>query len=273
MQRKLIYEKYKKHHKEWVLFVYLALRILIVAAIIISILSQRWKGVLSCILALVLLLLPSVLERRMRLELPSVLETIILLMVFAAWVLGEAGDFYIHIPWWDTMLHTMNGFLCAAIGFALFDVLNQHPASKLQVNPAYLALMAFCFSMTVGVLWEIFEFGMDYFFRLDMQKDTVLTVISSVELDLSGKNEVITLADISTVAVNGRELGIGGYLDIGLYDTMEDLIVNFIGAVVCSFSGLIYVKKRKFNKFTHQFVPGVVSSDGKTEEDETKNNV
>lgn len=167
----------------------------------------------------------------------------------------------------------MNGFLCAAIGFALFDVLNQHPASKLQVNPAYLALMAFCFSMTVGVLWEIFEFGMDYFFRLDMQKDTVLTVISSVELDLSGKNEVITLADISTVAVNGRELGIGGYLDIGLYDTMEDLIVNFIGAVVCSFSGLIYVKKRKFNKFTHQFVPGVVSSDGKTEEDETKNNV
>lgn len=258
MRGKLIYQHYKKHRNKLVLFVYFALRILIVSVTVISIISHRWKGVLSCILALILLLLPSILERKLRLELPSVLEIIIILMVFAAWVLGEAEEFYIRIPWWDILLHTINGFLCAAVGFALFDVLNQHPASKLKVSPVYLAMMAFCFSMTIGVMWEFFEFGMDYFFHLDMQKDTVLSTISSMKLDLSDSGQTVTLSDISSVMVNGKELGLDGYFDIGLYDTMEDLIVNFIGAVVCCFCGLVYVRKRKFNRFTHTFIPEVI---------------
>lgn len=259
MHRRAIYQRYKKYHKVWVIFIYLALRILIVAAIILSIISQSWKSILSCSLAFILLSLPSILEHRLRVELPSVLETIIILMIFAAWVLGEAEDFYIYIPWWDTMLHTINGFLCAAIGFGLFDILNQHPLSKLKVSSVYLAAIAFCFSMTVGVMWEFLEFSMDYFFHLDMQKDTILTTISSVALDLSGSNQPVTITDISSVVINGKELGLDGYLDIGLYDTMEDLIVNFIGAVVCCFVGLIYVKKRQFNKFAATFLPEVIS--------------
>lgn len=232
-------------NKKGVLFVYFTLRILTLAAVIISGLRGNWNDCLSCILALFLLLLPSVLERKLKVELPSALETVILLMVYAAWVLGESKSFYIRFPWWDTMLHTMNGFLCAAIGYALFDLLNKHPASTLHLSPAYMALMSFCFSMTVGVLWEFFEFGMDCFFHFDMQKDTVITQISSVMLNSSGGNKAVTISDISEVIVNGQSLGVGGYIDIGLYDTMKDLLVNFIGAVVCNLTGFFYARKKE----------------------------
>lgn len=93
-------------------------------------------------------------------------------------------------------------------------------------------------------IWEFFEFGADYFFHLDMQKDTVITQISSVMLDLSGGNKVVTISDILDVSVNGRSLGMGGYIDIGLYDTMGDLFVNFIGAAVCNLIGFFYAKKK-----------------------------
>lgn len=253
------HNKYK--NSKSVLFIYVTLRILTLLAVIISAIQGNWDDCLSCILALFLLMLPSALEHGLKVELPSALETVIILMVYAAWVLGEAKSFYVRFPWWDTMLHTMNGFLCAAIGYALFDLLNKHPASMLNLSPAYMALMSFCFSMTIGVLWEFLEFGVDYFFHLDMQKDTVITQISSIMLDSSGGNTAVTISDISDVIVNGRSLGVGGYIDIGLYDTMKDLIVNFIGAVVCNLIGFFYAKKKKFYKFAHSFIPKVFAKD------------
>lgn len=99
----------------------------------------------------------------------------------------------------------------------------------MSFSPIYVALVAFCFSMTIGVLWEFFEFGMDRLFMMDMQKDTIVHSITSVMLDPTNKNIPVTIGDITSVTVNGQELGFGGYLDIGLYDTMEDLFVNFIG--------------------------------------------
>ena len=85
--------------------------------------------------------------------------------------------------------------------------------------------------MTIGVLWEFFEFGMDEMFGLDMQKDTVMTGISSTLLDPSGSQHPQRIDRIESVEVNGQELGVGGYLDIGLRDTMGDLFVNFVGAL------------------------------------------
>ena len=128
------------------------------------------------------------------------------------------------------MLHTTTGFLCAATGFALIDILNRNSRIKFQLSPVYVALAAFCFSMTVGVLWEFFEFGMDRVFHMDMQKDTIVHSVTSVMLDPTNSNIPVTIDDITSVAVNGRDLGFDGYLDIGLYDTMADLFVNFIGA-------------------------------------------
>jgi hypothetical protein len=96
--------------------------------------------------------------------------------------------------------------------------------------------------MTVGVLWEFFEYGMDVIFLTDMQKDTILHSMATVQLRGDGTVEV--LRDISAVTVNGRELGLGGYLDIGLHDTMADLLVNFVGAVVFSVLGYFHIRRR-----------------------------
>ena len=156
------------------------------------------------------------------------------------------------------MLHTMNGFLAAAIGFCLVDLLNRNGNFSFQLSPVYMAVVAFCFSMTIGVLWEFFEFGMDMIFRLDMQKDTVVNVISSVMLDPNGGNTPTMIQGISDVVVNGQSLGLGGYLDIGLIDTMKDLIVNFIGAVVFSSIGFFYVKYRGEHRFARRFIPKVL---------------
>lgn len=124
----------------------------------------------------------------------------------------------------------------------------------------YVSLVAFCFSMTIGVLWEFFEFSMDRLFLMDMQKDTIIHSITSVMLDPSNMNIPVTIGDITSVAVNGQELGFGGYLDIGLYDTMEDLFVNFIGALVFSFIGYFYIKRRGEGKIAKAFIPTITET-------------
>ena len=152
------------------------------------------------------------------------------------------------IPIWDTMLHMTTGFLAAAIGLSLIDLLNRSERFNIKLSPFFVALVSFCFSMTIGVLWEFFEFSADAILLTDMQKDMVLHHISSVALHPNGKNDPIVIKGIEDVIVNGKSLGLGGYLDIGLYDTMKDLIVNFIGAVVFSVFGYFYTKYRGKSK-------------------------
>lgn len=244
------------------LIVYLILRALIIFALVRAVLRGDYESVFLCTLSLVLLLMPSILQRKLDITLPGTMEIIILLFIFAAEILGELASFYVRVPNWDTMLHTVNGFLCAAIGFALVDMLNRNERFSFELSPVYLAIVAFCFSMTVGVLWEFFEFAADRFIGLDMQKDTVVKAIGSVALDPSMSNKVIHIKDISDVIIvhsdgSSQALGLGGYLDIGLYDTMKDLFVNFIGAVVFSFIGFFYVKQQGKGKLASSFIPKV----------------
>ena len=190
--------------------------------------------------------------------------------LFAAEILGEIRAYYVTFPYWDTMLHTLNGFLCAAIGFSLLDILNRDERLTLSLSPVYLALVAFCFSMTIGVLWEFFECTMDQLFLLDMQKDTIVHSIGSVMLDPKGGNNptaIHNITDVIVVTADGSQipLGLGGYLDIGILDTMKDLWVNFIGAVVFSIVGYFYVKSRGKGWFARNFIPQVLP------EDETSN--
>lgn len=166
------------------------------------------------------------------------------------------------------MLHTTTGFLCAATGFALIDILNRNSRIKFQLSPVYVALAAFCFSMTVGVMWEFFEFGMDRLFHMDMQKDTVIQSVTSVMLDPTNSNIPVTIDGIRSVAVNGQDLGFDGYLDIGLYDTMEDLFVNFVGAVVFSTIGYFYIKHRGRGKLARAFIPTITEEGEQGQEEE-----
>lgn len=237
--------------------VYLVLRLIVLATLVSSVIRSEYESAFICLLVLVLFMLPFFIQQNFGIELPSTLEIIILLFIFAAEILGELECYFITFPYWDSMLHTTTGFLCAATGFALIDILNRNSRIKFELSPIYVALAAFCFSMTVGVLWEFFEFGMDRIFHMDMQKDTVVSSITSVMLDPTNKNIPVTIDGITSVTVNGQELGFGGYLDIGLYDTMEDLFVNFIGAVVFSTIGYFYIKHRGKGKLAKAFIPTI----------------
>ena len=243
--------------------VYLILRALVIVALVAQVFNRNFENVFLCVLTLFLFTLPSFIERTIRIEIPDTLEVIILLFIFAAEILGEIQAYYVQFPYWDTMLHTLNGFLCAAIGFSLLDIINRNEKLKFSLSPVYLSVVAFCFSMTIGVLWEFFEFSMDQLFLLDMQKDTIVHTIGSVMLDPTGGNTptaIKHITDVIVVTADGAQqsLGLGGYLDIGIVDTMQDLFVNFIGAVLFSFIGFFYVKNRGKGRFAPRFIPTVV---------------
>ena len=247
-------------NKKLVYAVYFVLRLSVVGMLVAQFFNQNYENVLLCVLTLVLFMLPSAFERRLHIELPGTLEIIILLFIYAAEILGEIRAYYTTYLGWDTMLHTMNGFLCAAIGFALVDILNEEEKVSLHLSPFFMAVTAFCFSMTIGVLWEFFEFSMDRFLLVDMQKDTIIDTISTVNLDPDhGTAAVIVkgIQDVILVLEDGTQmpLGLGGYLDVGIIDTMKDLFVNFIGAVVFSTIGYFYVKGRGKGRFATRFIP------------------
>lgn len=249
--------------KRTVATVYVLLRALVIITMIAQFFNGNYENVFLCALTLVLFLLPTVFERALMIDLPNTMEIIILLFIFAAEILGEIQSFYTTFLGWDTLLHTLNGFLCAAIGFALVDMLNRTERVSLSLSPVFMSIVAFCFSMTIGVLWEFFECAMDQLFLLDMQKDAVVHAIASVMLDPTGGNTPVAIKDIVDVVVvtgDGQQiaLGLGGYLDVGILDTMKDLFVNFIGAVVFSAIGYIYVKNRGNGRFASRFIPKVV---------------
>lgn len=252
--------------------VYVILRIIVIASLVLALVRGEYESAFICVLALILFLLPHVIERTFRIDIPNTLEIIILLFIFAAEILGELQNYYHQFPHWDVMLHTVNGFLCAAVGFSLVDILCRNKQDKFRLSPLYMAIVAFCFSMTVGVMWEFFEYGMDCIFHTDMQKDTVIHALHSVALDPTATNTVVTLDGVQSVMVNGVDLGHDGYIDIGLIDTMNDLLVNFVGAVVFSVIGFFYIKSRgrgKAGRFASHFIPTIAEepSNEQTESD------
>ena len=228
--------------------VYIVLRVIVVGVMIARLIDKDYNNVFLCLLTLVLFMIPSFMEGKLKIDVPNVLEVIILIFIFASEILGEIGEYFVNVTNWDVMLHTTTGFLAAAVGLSLVELLNGSRRVSMKLSPLFVALVAFCFSMTIGVLWEFFEFGMDHLFNMDMQKDTVIHTIRSVTLNPEGKNIPVTIDNITSVVVNGKDLGIGGYLDIGLIDTMKDLFVNFIGAVVFSVFGFFHTKYGKNGK-------------------------
>ncbi len=266
MAKKLKTPKAQKEHSETsVAFVYFSLRALVILTMVAQFFNRNYENVMLCILTLVLFTLPSYIERKLKIEFPSTLEIIVLFFIFAAEILGEIQSFYLTYQHWDLILHTLNGFLCAAVGFSLVDLFNRNKNFSLSLSPAFMAIVAFCFSMTVGVIWEFFELFMDEIMGYDMQKDTIVNHITSVELDPTRSNIPITIDGITDVIVVSHgemiSLGLGGYLDIGLLDTMEDLIVNFVGAFVFCIIGYFYVKNRGDTGLASRFIPKVLDDE------------
>ena len=162
------------------------------------------------------------------------------------------------------MLHTLNGFLFAAVGFSTVELLNR-TSKNINLSPLYLTMVAFCFSMTIGVLWEFFECGNDLLFAVDMQKDFIVQDFGSVTLDPEQMGESIHVTDITKTVIytaSGKTYTVdGGYLDIGILDTMKDLFVNFIGAIVFSIIGYTTLKYSKSSKVADSLMIKPVKED------------
>ena len=231
--------------------IFMILNVLVIMTAIRCIFTKNYESLATCVLVLVLFLAPAFVEDKMDLTIPPLFKAIIFTFIFAAEILGEIDNFYGKIPGWDTMLHTINGFLFAAVGFSLIYLLNRG-SKDFNLSPFYMALVAFCFSMTIGVLWEFFECSMDMFFNMDMQKDYLLTTVNSVNLDPANSGEVIHVKDIveTVITTSSGDTTVieDGYLDVGIRDTMKDLLVNLIGAVVFSTIGYLALKNERSSK-------------------------
>ena len=165
---KHLINSYRQNRKTFIFFS--ILRVMVVLTMVRCIVTRNYESVATCILVLLLFLVPAFLQDKMDLTIPPLFQAIIFAFIFAAEILGEVDHYYVRIPGWDTILHTINGFLFAAVGFSLIYLLNRG-SKNFNLSPLYLTLVAFCFSMTIGVLWEFFECSMDLFFNMDMQKD------------------------------------------------------------------------------------------------------
>ena len=244
--------------------VFVFIRVLTMMTLVRAAYLGNYDHILLCILTLLLISMPSILEMVLKIKLPTTMEVIILCFVFAAEILGEINHYYTLVNGWDTALHTINGFLCAAVGFVLVDMLNRSSQTKLSLSPLYLAITAFCFSMTVGVMWEFFEFAVDQIALKDMQKDFILTSFSSAELGILNGSDLVTVKNVINTIIttaDGQVICVGGYLDIGIVDTMKDLFVNFVGAVFFSVIGFFYVKHRG-GKIASRFIPQIKMKGG-----------
>lgn len=246
-----------KETKKAELLVYLILRGLVVACMLLQLVRGDLNNAFLCLFTLLLFTIPTFIEDKLKIEFPTVLESTVYVFIFAAEILGEINNFYGMIPHWDTMLHTLNGFLCAGVGFSLVDLLNEN-SENLNLSPFFVAVVAFCFSMTIGVFWEFFEFGMDQFLNTDMQKDTLLPAIHTVYLNESGENKTVAVKNITQtyIVTSGEVYDIdNGYIDVGLSDTMLDLFVNFEGALWFSVIGFLHIQNREKHKVITGFIP------------------
>ncbi len=252
---------------------YLILILLVLSVLVAQIIRKDYENCFTCVLTLILFSVPVFLERTMKITLPNTLEVIIILFIFSAEILGEIQGFYLYFSWWDTLLHALNGFLMAGIGVSMIDIFNRSERFKFELSPFFVALVAFCFSMTIGILWEFFEFFMDMIVKTDMQKDTILQTISTVSLNPTKENVPIVIHNIENMTlfgnsisindtpINAYDLNLGGYLDIGLVDTMSDLFVNFIGAILFSVIGFFYCRSQGKRPFAQRFIPRLKQKD------------
>ena len=252
-----LFERIRAHRAVYT--VYCLLCLISLGVLLYSIIRQNFLGIFNASLSLLLFLLPAFLEDQLRIELSATLEIITMLFVFCAQILGEVGMCYARFPFWDDLLHWVNGFLFAAFGFSLAEICNRRRSATFHLSPFYLALVACCFSLSIGVLWEFLEFFLDLLMHGDMQKDRILHTISSGKFSANGQTPV-AIRDIKQtiiITADGNIYTVDGYLDIGLFDTMKDLIVDFIGAAIFSVIGYFHLKRKGAHPLADALIPKV----------------
>lgn len=206
------------------LFVFISLALATIYIVVVLVLApahadtifERTKSdyvlmLLQCLLGIAAIAIPSLLQRKLNFVIPSNMMVLYTLFLYGAIFLGEVMAFYYKVPHWDTFLHALSGAMLGALGFSVITFLNKTDGIPINMSPLFVAFFAFCFVMTMGMLWEIYEFTVDYFFGTNMQK----------------------------FALEG---GAGLVGQAALKDTMKDLIVDTIGALIMSIGGYLSIK-------------------------------
>lgn len=200
--------------------IYISVRIILAPTVAPSAeVSVRVKGdyvlmLVQCIMGIFAMMLPNFLRRKIGLDIPSFMTVMYAVFLYCAVYLGEVVSFYYIVPHWDTILHIFSGAALGALGFSIVSLLNKSESVSFTLSPIFLALFAFCFALSLGVIWEIYEFSVDYLLHTNMQKYALETGESLI----------------------GQE---------ALMDTMKDLIVDAVGALVMSVIGYISLKYKK----------------------------
>ncbi|MGM0438836.1 MAG: hypothetical protein ACQEP3_00150 [Patescibacteria group bacterium] len=212
-----MFSKFKKENRLYRIITGLIFFSLIIA-FPISLWEQNWLNLFSIGLTLLFFAVIEVVQDKYDFRLPGELKLIILLLIYTGIFLGGMRDLYNRFWWFDSFLHTISGVGLGFLGFLIPYSL--YKTDKLDSSPLFIALFGFSFAVSLGVLWEIFEFGMDHFFQMNMQNAENLELIY-------------------------------GYFDtrLGVIDTMHDLILDSLGALVASVVGYIYLKKGEFFLF------------------------
>ena len=156
------------------------------ASIILSLVLGSWLTAAITTGILLLALAPSVLGARFNVTIPAEFELLAVLLIFGSLFLGEVHGYYERFWWWDLLLHLGSGLLFGILGFLLAYTLNQRQLGELDLQPSFVALFAFAFAVALGALWEIFEFGMDQVFGLNMQKSGLVDTMSDLIIDTAG---------------------------------------------------------------------------------------
>lgn len=169
-------------HKRLTLFLQLTLLI----GVVLAVMQGRWLAATVTAGIIGVTLLPLVLGRRFAVHIPAEFEVLAVVFVYASLFLGEVHGYYIRFWWWDVVLHIGSGFLLGILGFLLVYVLNELEDVDLHMRPRFVALFAFMFAVGMGALWEIFEFGMDQLFGLNMQKSGLVDTMWDLIVDTAG---------------------------------------------------------------------------------------
>lgn len=185
---------------------------------------------MQCILGLVTIHLPSILERRLRFELPGLLYGFYIVFLYCAIFLGEVRSFYYLFPRWDSILHFFSSLMTGFFGLMVVTILNRDRHVSMNLSPLFVCLFAFCFSVTIGSLWEIYEFLGDGLFGLNMQKF------------MTAQGELLVGHD-------------------ALRDTMKDIIVDVLGALLASVIGMISIRRG-----TRWYIPTLTRSEEEVQE-------
>jgi len=195
----LIEEKRLDKAEKIQVFISYFLQLIILSTVVLSAIKNNWLTLFLSAGIFILTLLPSILRKRLKISLPAEFEFITILFIFISLYLGEIHSYYTKFWWWDIILHTSSGFLFGILGFLFIYILNEERKVNVKLIPSFVALFAFAFSVTISVLWEIYEFLMDSIFGFFMQRGS-------------------------------------------LGDTMWDLIVDVVGALIIAVIGYFYVK-------------------------------